>query len=82
MHADPHLHKLLEKINSGRFTFDEIEAASSMNAVEIMLHRHKFHFAQIDLPRGGRDGHLNSRTVEAEEIVGIILGRIQADAVR
>jgi|GEM_PF-1123229 len=77
------LHRLLEKINSGRFTFEEIEAASGMHEVEIMLHRHKFHFAQIDLPlRRSADVHLNSKIVEAEEIVGIILGRIQADGVR
>jgi hypothetical protein len=77
------LHQLLEKINSGRFTFEEIEAVSGMDEMEIMLHPHRFHFAQIDLPLRKRVGvHLNSRTVEADEIVGIILGRIQADGVR
>lgn len=76
------LHGLLEKINSGRFTFEEIEAVSGMDEAEIMLHRHEFHFARIDLPlRRGVGVHLNSRAVEAEEIVGIILGRIQADGV-
>lgn len=76
------LHRLLEKINSGRFTFDEIEAASSMEVAEIMLHHHKFDFAQIDLPLRKHTGvHLNYRTVEAEEIVGIILGRIQAECI-
>lgn len=70
------LHRLLEKINSGRFTLEEIDAVSGMEEAEIMLHRHAFHFAQIDLPLRGRAGvHLNSKTVEAEEIVGIILGR-------
>lgn len=77
------LHRLLEKINSGRFTFEEIEAVSGMNEAEIMLHRHKFHFAQIDLPICRRaSGHPNSKTVQAEEIVGIILGRIQPDGAR
>lgn len=68
------LHQLLGKINSGGFTFEEIEAASGMEEAEIMLHPHKFHFAQIDLPLQRRVRvPLTSRRVEAEEIVGIIL---------
>jgi hypothetical protein len=72
------LHRVLAKINSGGFTYEEIEATPDMNAgpeLEIMMHHHDFHFAQVSMPIQKCAGvHLYSKAVEAEEIVRIILG--------
>src|SRR5258708_34849347 len=47
------LHRVLAKINSGGFTYEEIEATPDMNAgpeLEIMMQHHDFHFAQVSMP--------------------------------
>jgi hypothetical protein len=71
------LHQVLVKINSGGFTYAEIEAVPDLNAgpeLEIMMHRHDFRFAQVTLPIRERAGMLvHSETVEPEQIVQIIL---------
>ncbi len=72
------LHQLLRKINSGEFTYEEIEATPDFCGpeLEIMLHSHDFKFAEVILPIRAQKGiPVQSKTIAPEDIVKKILGK-------
>lgn len=70
------LDSLLNKINGGNFTFEEIDELPDMNAgpeLEIMLHHHDFKFKHVQLPiKNGVDISANVKTILPEKIVTLL----------
>jgi hypothetical protein len=64
------------KINTGNFSFEELDELPDLNAgpeLEIMLHHHGFQFKQVTLPiKRTSDINESSKNIEASDIIELL----------